>query len=224
MTIDEVKLLGYWASPFTLRVKWALGVKGIRYEYIEEDLSNKSSLLLQYNPVYKKVPVLVHNGISVLESLVIIEYIDETWKNHPLLPEDPFERAQSRFWAKFVDDMCVPTIFGTFSSTLEQKDKAAKEARQNLKTLESSLNSNKPFFGGKNIGFMDIVVAWLGIWAQMVEKIADVKLLDDENTPLLNVWFRDILDVQVIKAYIPPLDKLLAHNKDFHEKLIVSKA
>ncbi|KAJ9545501.1 hypothetical protein OSB04_025208 [Centaurea solstitialis] len=224
MARDEVTLLGFWGSPFTLRVKWALGIKGIEYEYFEEDLSNKSSMLLQSNPVYKKIPVLIHNGKSIAESLVIIEYIDETWKNHPLLSEDPFERAQSRFWAKFVDDKCVPTIFATFSSTLDQKDKAAKEARENLKLLESSLNPNNPFFGGKNLGFMDIVVAWLGIWAQLVEKIVHVKLLDDENTPLLNAWFKDVLEDQVIKACLPPLDKLLAHNKDFHDKLIAAKA
>ena len=118
----------------------------------------------------------------------------------------------------------MPTIFATFSSTLDQKDKAAKEARENLKTLESRLNPNNPFFGGKNLGFLDIVVAWLGIWAQLVEKIVDVKLLDDENTPFLNAWFRDILEVQIIKACVPPLDKLLAHNKDFHDKLIAAKA
>ncbi|XP_023764893.1 glutathione transferase GST 23 [Lactuca sativa] len=224
MAGDKVKLLGFWGSPFTLRVKCALSIKEIEYEYVEEDLPNKSPMLLQYNPVYKKIPILVHNGKPIVESLVILEYIDETWKNHPLLPEDPFERARSRFWAKFVDDKCVPTIFQTFSSTSDLKDKAAKETRENLKTLESSLNPHKPFFGGEKLGFIDITVAWLGIWAQMVEKIVDVKLLDDEDTPLLNAWFRYVLDLLVIKDNIPPLDRLLAHNKDFHDQLIATNS
>lgn len=104
MAEESVKLLGYWASPFALRVKWALKLKGVHYEYVEENLPNKSPLLLRYNPVYKKIPVLVHNGKPLAESLLIIEYIDEAWKQNPLLPEDPYERANARLWAKFFDE------------------------------------------------------------------------------------------------------------------------
>lgn len=110
-----MKLLGYWASPYALRVKWALKLKGIQYQDVEEDLKNKSPMLLQYNPVRKQIPVLVHDGKPLAESLVIIEYIDEVWKQNPLLPQDPYERAKARFWAKFADDKvteeAVPPVY-----------------------------------------------------------------------------------------------------------------
>ena len=101
---DEVILLSTWASMFGVRVKIALAEKGIKYEYREEDLTNKSQLLLQMNPVHKKIPVLVHNGKPICESLIIVQYIDEVWKDRaPLLPSDPYQRAQARFWADYVD-------------------------------------------------------------------------------------------------------------------------
>lgn len=101
---DEVVLLGTYVSMFAVRVKIALAEKGIQYEYKEENLVNKSPLLLQMNPIHKKIPVLIHNGKPICESLIIVEYIDEVWNDKsPLLPSDPYKRAQARFWADYVD-------------------------------------------------------------------------------------------------------------------------
>lgn len=102
----HVKVFGMWASPIAIRVEWALKLKGVEYEYVDEDLANKSEDLLRHNPVTKKVPVLVHDGKPLAESLVILEYVDEAWKQgyYPIMPDNPYERARARFWAKYADD------------------------------------------------------------------------------------------------------------------------
>ena len=114
---DEIILLDFWPSMFGMRVRVALAEKGLKYEYRQEDLRNKSPLLLEMNPVHKKIPVLIHNGKPICESLIIVQYIDEVWKDKsPLLPSDPYQRAQARFWADYVDKkVCLCCWFKAFS-------------------------------------------------------------------------------------------------------------
>lgn len=122
---DEVVLLDVWASAFGLRVRIALEEKGVVYEYKEENLADKSSLLLKSNPIHKKIPVLIHNERPICESLFIVEYIDEVWNDRaPLMPRDPYQRANARFWADFVDKKVIPSI--SFFSYLAQPVKSSK--------------------------------------------------------------------------------------------------
>ena len=104
-----VRVLGGWASPFTNRVVVALKLKGVEHELLQETVGKKSELLLRSNPVHKKIPVLLHHGKPLAESLVIVEYIDEVWPASngaasAILPRDPHGRAVERFWARYVDD------------------------------------------------------------------------------------------------------------------------
>ena len=109
---EEVVLLDFWPSPFGMRVRIALAEKGIKHEYKEEDLRNKSDLLLQMNPVHKKIPVLIHNGKPVCESLIQVQYIDEVWHDKsPLFPSAPYQRAIARFWADFVDKKVLSFLY-----------------------------------------------------------------------------------------------------------------
>ncbi|KAJ8646357.1 hypothetical protein MRB53_008105 [Persea americana] len=206
--MGEVKVLGTLASGFAYRVEWALMHKGIKYEYIEEDLKNKSPLLLKCNPVHKKVPVLLHGEKSIAESLIILEYIDETWKENPLLPQEPLERAKARFWAKFAEDKCAAGIQTVFHSEGKEQEKAVEEFLEALKTLEEELKG-KAFFGGESVGFLDLVVGWIPHWLPVFEEVCGFKLMDANTFPSLHAWGDRFLNVAFIKEKLPPSDKLL---------------
>lgn len=106
MVSSGVQVLGTNYSPFVSRVRIALNLKSVNFEYIEQNLTSKSDLLLGSNPVYKKVPVLIHGDTCICESLVIVQYIDETWtgNGHSILPSDAYDRAVARVWAAYFDD------------------------------------------------------------------------------------------------------------------------
>ncbi|EYU40236.1 hypothetical protein ABFS82_04G135200 [Erythranthe guttata] len=208
--MGEVKLIGVDASFPCARIIWALKLKGVEYEFIEEDLLNKSSLLLKTNPVHKKVPVLIHGTNPIAESLVILEYIDEVWKTCPLLPVDPYERSVARFWAKFVDEKCVPSVWEAARLEGDKKEAAIVSAKQTLQLVEKQIEG-KRFFGGEQLGYLDIVMGWMCLWLGAMEEAGGMKLLDSEEFPSLCEWILNFTMVPTIHESLPPKQNVVKY-------------
>ena len=102
-----MKLFSYFRSSAAYRVRIALNLKGIAYEtasvhLVKDGGHNKRPEFRAVNP-QMRVPVLVTPGGDVLiQSLAIIEYLDETHPDPPLLPKDPIARAKVRALAEIV--------------------------------------------------------------------------------------------------------------------------
>ncbi|KAI5669364.1 hypothetical protein M9H77_19217 [Catharanthus roseus] len=205
---EQLKLFRTWSSSFALRVVWALKIKGLEYETVFEDITNKSPSLLHYNPIHKKVPVLVHNGKPICESLVILEYIDDTWKENPLLPLDPYDKAMARFWAKYGDDKIMTSVWSVFIAKREEQEEAIAKALEELNFIEQQLKDKK-FFNGEKIGYLDIAYGWLANLLSILEEITGVELVDAEKFPLLSAWIQNFSEDPVIKEFWPPRDKMI---------------
>ncbi|KAI5332785.1 hypothetical protein L3X38_022914 [Prunus dulcis] len=199
---DEVVLLNYWASPYGMRVRIALAEKGIQYESREEDyLTNKSSLLLQMNPVHKKIPVLIHNGKPVSESLIAVQYIDQVWKDRaPLLPSDPYLRAQAMFWADFVDKKVYESAKRTWRTKGEEQEAAKREFLECIRLLEEELG-DKPYFGGENLGFVDVALIPTYSWFYAREKIGNFSV--EAKHPKFIAWAKRCMQKESVSKSLP---------------------
>ncbi|KAJ6798748.1 glutathione S-transferase U8-like [Iris pallida] len=221
---EAVKVLGAYGSPFSRRVELALRLKGVPYEYLEQDLANKSELLLEHNPTHKKVPVLVHDGKPVVESLVILEYVEDTWKGgHPLLPGDPHGRAQARFWAKFIDDKCNSAVWMSCWSRGDTQKMFMEQSKENLKLLEAELKGKK-FFGGDAIGLVDVAANFLALWAGILQEVNEVSVIDEEKHPELWKWSRDFLSSDIVKGCLPDREVMLDYFRSKKEAILLTKA
>lgn len=217
-------MFGIWSSPYVLKVIWALRIKGVEYDYIEEDLRNKSNLLLEYNPVHKKVPVLVYQGKPIAESEVILEFIDEAWKDcgDRILPDDAYDRAMARFWARFGSDKLSPPIWKWFTTQGKEQEDAYEAAMEQLLLLEKELDGKK-FFAGEKIGFVDLSLGPLSYVIPIYEEITGVKMITKEKFPSLTAWMQSFLSSPVVKDHLPPLDKLQPRYQATREAFLKSK-
>ncbi|KAL9240893.1 hypothetical protein vseg_015062 [Gypsophila vaccaria] len=220
----EVKVIGAFPSPFVMRPIIALNLKSVKYDFIEENMVTKSELLLKSNPVHKKIPVLLHNDKPVCESNLIVQYIDESFTSGPyILPSDPYDRAVHRFWAAYIDDKWFPNMIAALKAeTPEAKATALDQLKEGLVLLEEAfvkLSNGKPFFGGDNIGFVDIAFGSNLGWLRASENMSNVKLLDESTTPSLVTWADDFCAHEAVKGVMPETDKLVEFAKKMIPKL-----
>lgn len=202
---DEVILLDYWPSAFGMRTRIALEEKNIKFEHREQDLFNKSQILLEMNPVHKKIPVLIHNGKPVCESLIQVEYIDETWpRENPFLPSDPYQRAHAKFWADFIDKKVNVTARRIWAIKGEEKE-ASKELIDIFKTLEAELG-DKHYFGGETFGYVDIALIGFYSWFGVYNKFGNMRI--ETECPTLTAWAQRCLKRESVAKTLPESEKV----------------
>ena len=102
-----MKLYSYFRSSAAYRVRIALNLKGVAYEtaavhLVKDGGHNRRPEFRAVNPQMRIPALVAPTGDVLIQSLAIIEYLDETYPEPPLLPKDPIARAQTRALAHII--------------------------------------------------------------------------------------------------------------------------
>ncbi len=166
-----MKLYNYFRSSASYRVRIALALKGLDYDYIAVHLARNE----QFNPGFaalsdaKLVPLLQDGENLVSQSLAIVEYLDEIHPEPPLLPADAIGRARVRAMALDVACEIHPLnnlrvlryLVHDLKLSEDDKNRWTKHwTEQGLATLERKLNSplSGRFCHGDVPGLADLVL------------------------------------------------------------------
>ncbi len=134
---EETMTLKLYHSGLTTcskQVRHCLREKRIPYESCYVELwryENLSPSYLSINP-NGVVPTLVHDGVPIINSFCIMEYIEDVFPERPLRPSDPVERARARHWAWMADEVHLMLARLTHSLVLRSKVKGLTPEEQEI--------------------------------------------------------------------------------------------
>src|SRR3954466_12887683 len=170
-----MKLYGFWRSLATYRVKVALGLKGVAVDEVSIDILKGKQHEADYKVVNPQavVPALVldDGGPPLFQSLAILEYLEETKPQPPLLPKDPRGRARVRGLSLISAADGHPLVVPRIRAYLEKELKLDEPTRNKwlahwsleaLKAIEAHLKSEKEpgrFCHGDTVTIADICLA-----------------------------------------------------------------
>lgn len=195
-----MKLYQTYLSPFPTRVRLSLYAKGIPFEIIEPpgfhgDPHDKGDYL-SVNPIGRVPALVLDDGRALPESEVICELLEELYPEPPMLPKDPWQRAQVRLLSRISDIYTVMAMLPLFNMV------AAPPAQWNQQTIERQLGEI-----AKSLDYLDEYIGEHGYAVGTALSHADgtlapILLLVDEWLPI----FRG-------PALLPPRRKLAAYWK-----------
>jgi len=179
-----MKLYGFWRSLATFRVRIALNLKGIPFDETMVDLLAGQQFADGYRGVNPQavVPALIENdGAPLFQSLAIVEYLDETHPEPPLLPGAPRERARVRGLAMIAACDVHPLIVPRVRNYLGNEFKLDEPAKlkwirhwfnEGSRAIESHLAGEKDtgrYCHGDRVTLADVCVVSHAVGAKIFE-------------------------------------------------------
>jgi glutathione S-transferase len=192
-----LKLISHKLCPYVQRAVIALSEKGVAFERIDIDLSNKPDWFLKISPL-GKTPVLLVGDHAIFESAVILEYLEET-QAKPLHPADPLARAEHRAFIEF-GSVVLNDIAGFYGAQDEATFKTkVTQLEQRFARLEARVAA-APWFDGERFSLVDAVFGPVFRYFDVFDGIADFGIL--AGKPKLAHWRQNLAVRPSIKSAV----------------------
>ena len=195
-----LKLISFELCPFVQRSVITLLEKRMDYEitYLTMDeLNNPPQWFRDISP-FGKVPVLRVDEVTVFESSVIMEYIDEI--SPPTLhPDDPLQRALNRAWMKFGEELLFSQYRYATAADESASNKCQQEVVEGLNRLEAVI-TDEQFFNGSDFCLIDAAYAPFFMRLDILEGQHHVGFYD--NKPRISKWASACRERETVKKSV----------------------
>ncbi|MFP3019328.1 MAG: stringent starvation protein SspA [Arsenophonus sp.] len=174
---------------FSHQVRIVLAEKGVNVEIENVEADNLPQDLIDLNP-YQTVPTLVDRELTLYDSRVVMEYLDERFPHPPLMPAYPVARGSSRLMIHRIDKDWYSLIY-----KIQNKDPhieaIAKQLRKELISI-SPIFKEMPFFMSEEFSLVDCYLAPL-LWRLPFWNINIPKVKETEGiySYMERVFYRD---------------------------------
>ncbi|MCU9847181.1 glutathione S-transferase family protein [Defluviimonas sp. WL0024] len=181
----KLVLISHHLCPYVQRVAIALAEKGMEFERINIDLSNKPDWFHELSPL-GKTPVLTVDGRPIFESAVILEYLEEIGPE-PLHPDSALERAEHRGWMEF-GSAVLNDIAGLYSAATAEAFEAKRQALgAKFARIEARLGEGE-LFDRRGFSLVDAVFAPVFRYFDVLDRTGDFAGIG--ALPRLDRWRR----------------------------------
>ena len=157
--MTAIELITSHVCPFAQRTHMVLIEKGLDFTVREVDLANKPAWFEEISPT-SKVPVVKIAGEIVWESAIANEFIEEKFPEVPLLPDDPWLRAQARIWIDYCNTRWIDDFYTLLGAKeAERRTELSERVRQDLRDMETrgmEALSSGPFWLGSSVSLVDL--------------------------------------------------------------------
>jgi glutathione S-transferase len=199
-----IKLYDFLPCPFGQKVRIILAEKGLSYELIQIDLTQgeqRKPEFLRLNP-FGRVPVLIDEDVTVYDSTIIAEYLEDEYPEPPLLPAigSSALRARARTWEDFADTSFTAQVGQLMGETGKPEgDRDPARLQKSHRSIERVLDFINHELQGQEFLAQQFSVADIAFVPRLVV-LKDLGLEPGQNRANVEAWLNRMIDRPSIQS------------------------